>query len=58
MIEPTSVSVVAEAAMTPSFEDFFLAEHERLFQALYLLSGDRFEADDVAQEALLRAFER
>src|SRR4029434_5011758 len=33
-------------------------EHKRLFQALYLLTGDRSEADDLAQEALLRAYER
>ena len=29
-----------------------------LFQALYLLTGDASEADDVTQEALLRAYER
>jgi RNA polymerase sigma factor (sigma-70 family) len=58
MIEPTSLSAEREAVDDPSFEHFFLAEHERLFQALYLLTGDRFEADDLAQEALLRAYER
>lgn len=41
-----------------AFEDFFRAEQERLFQALYLLCGDRDEADDIAQESLLRAYER
>jgi RNA polymerase sigma factor (sigma-70 family) len=58
MMEPTSLSVVPEAGQATAFEEFFLAEHERLFQALYLLTGDRFEADDLAQEALLRAYER
>ena len=58
MIEPTSLSAASEVGMTPSFEDFFIAEHERLFKALYMLTGDRFEADDLAQEALLRAYER
>jgi RNA polymerase sigma-70 factor (ECF subfamily) len=58
MIEPTDLSVVPEAVDAPAFEEFFLAEHERLFQALLLLTGDRFEADDLAQEALLRAYER
>jgi RNA polymerase sigma factor (sigma-70 family) len=58
MIEPASLEVVSEVGETWAFEDFFLAEHERLFQALYLLTGDRYEADDLAQEALLRAYER
>jgi len=58
MIEPTSLSVVPEVGEASAFEEFFLAQHERLFQALYLLTGDRYEADDLAQEALLRAYER
>ena len=58
MIEPTSLSAVPEVVETPVFEEFFLAQHERLFQALYLLTGDRSQADDLAQEALLRAYER
>jgi DNA-directed RNA polymerase specialized sigma24 family protein len=58
MIEPTSLSAVSEVGDVPAFDEFFLAEHERLFQALYLLTGDRNEADDLAQEALLRAYER
>ena len=48
----------AEVKVATSFEEFFQAEHVRLFQALYLLTGDRYEADDLAQEALLRACER
>ena len=58
MIEPTSMSVAAEAEEVSAFDEFYLAEHERLFQSLYLLTGDRHEADDLAQEALLRAYER
>ena len=58
MIEPASLSAVPEVGEASTFEDFFLAEHERLFQALCLLTGDRHEADDLAQEALLRAYER
>lgn len=58
MIEPTRLSAVSEVVEVSGFEVFFLAEHERLFQALYLLTGDRHEADDLAQEALLRAYER
>jgi RNA polymerase sigma factor (sigma-70 family) len=58
MIKPTSLSAVSGAGEIRAFEGFFLDEHERLFQALYLLTGDRYEADDLAQEALLRAYER
>jgi RNA polymerase sigma-70 factor (ECF subfamily) len=58
MIEPASLSAVPEVGEAWAFEEFFLAEHERLFQALYLLTGDRYEADDLAQESLLRAYER
>src|SRR5512134_3960126 len=58
MIESESVSSLPGVTEAAAFEEFFLAEHERLFQALYLLTGDRYEADDLAQEALLRAYER
>ena len=57
-MEPTSLSAVPDIGMAATFEEFFLIEHERLFRALYLLTGDRHEADDLAQEALLRAYER
>jgi RNA polymerase sigma-70 factor, ECF subfamily len=58
VIEPTDLSAVPEVGEASVFEEFFLSQHERLFQALYLLTGDRSEADDLAQEALLRAYER
>ncbi len=40
------------------FEGFFRAEYPRLATALHLLIGDRAEAEDVAQEALSRVYER
>jgi RNA polymerase sigma-70 factor, ECF subfamily len=40
------------------FEDFFHAHHERLLRAMYLATGDRHEAEDLAQEAFVRVFER
>jgi RNA polymerase sigma factor (sigma-70 family) len=41
-----------------SFEAF-VAEHQtRLFGALCLVTGDRFEAEEIAQEAFLRVLER
>lgn len=50
------------AAARPSalqdFEDFFGAEYARLGRALYLVTGDPAEAEDVAQEAMVRVYER
>lgn len=41
-----------------SFDEFFTAEHRRLFGALYLLTGDRSEAEDLMQLAFLKVWER
>ena len=41
-----------------NFEAFFRAEYPRLTSALHLLIGDRSEAEDVAQDALSRIYER
>jgi RNA polymerase sigma factor (sigma-70 family) len=40
------------------FRDFFEAEYRRLGKALFLIVGDPMEADELAQEALVRVFER
>jgi RNA polymerase sigma factor (sigma-70 family) len=42
----------------PEFEDFFRLEYPRLVRALYLVTGTRVEAEDLAQEAMARVFER
>src|SRR5215831_10524331 len=52
---PIDVSISVEA---PSFRWFFEAEYVRLCEALYLLTGDAYEAEDLAQEAMTRALER
>ena len=41
-----------------SFEDFFHASFERLLRSLYLVTGDRGEAEELAQDALFRVYER
>jgi RNA polymerase sigma-70 factor (ECF subfamily) len=46
------------AGSADAFEDFFSATNQRLFTALWLVTGDRFEAEEIAQEAFLRVFER
>jgi RNA polymerase sigma-70 factor, ECF subfamily len=49
---------VAEAERVGSFEDFFRSHHQRLVRVLYLSTGDRHEAEDVAQESFVRVYER
>jgi len=41
-----------------SFEEFFHAQHARLFGTLCLVTGDAREAEDVMQEAFLKVWER
>jgi RNA polymerase sigma-70 factor (ECF subfamily) len=41
-----------------SFEDFFEIEHEGLLGALYLIIGDRNDAEEVMQEAFLKVWAR
>ena len=38
------------------FEEFFRAEHARLLRALYLVTGSVEEANEVAQDALVRVW--
>lgn len=40
------------------FEAFFDANYENLLRVMYLILGDRYEAEDLAQEAFVKAFER
>jgi RNA polymerase sigma-70 factor (sigma-E family) len=40
------------------FDTFFHTEYQRLFQTIYLLVGDRAQAEDIAQEAMARTYER
>ena len=45
-------------ATQPVFEDFFEAERARLLRALYLLTGNREEAEEIQQEAFVAVWER
>lgn len=45
-------------AVHDRFEDFFELEHERLLRALYLVTGNLPEAEDLMQEAFVRVLER
>jgi RNA polymerase sigma factor (sigma-70 family) len=50
----------AEAAMDAprTFESFFEDEMERLIRALSVITGSRAEAEDIAQDAFIRIYER
>ena len=41
-----------------SFDEFFRETHARLYAAMCLTTGDRHEAEEIAQEAFLRVLER
>jgi RNA polymerase sigma-70 factor (ECF subfamily) len=53
---PAEEADVGDAA--PSFEGFYEATFRRLFTALCLVTGDRHEAEEIAQDAFVRVFER
>jgi RNA polymerase sigma-70 factor (sigma-E family) len=52
---PSSLALAEEEV---EFESFFRAEALSLGRALYLITGDRGEAEDLVQEAMARTFER
>ncbi|HEV8420927.1 MAG TPA: sigma-70 family RNA polymerase sigma factor [Actinomycetota bacterium] len=46
------------AETAPSFEEFYEVTSRRLFTALCLVTGNRHEAEEIAQETYVRVFER
>jgi RNA polymerase sigma factor (sigma-70 family) len=46
------------AADDGSFEAFFEREYARLARALFLITGDAFEAEELAQDSMVRMLER
>src|SRR5438445_9111629 len=54
--EPTARPEAREIAS--SFEAFFEVEHDRLFGALLLVTGNRHDAEELMQEAFLRLWAR
>ncbi|HEX6418398.1 MAG TPA: sigma-70 family RNA polymerase sigma factor [Acidimicrobiales bacterium] len=53
-----SAPIAIGAASALSFEAFYLANERRLFRALFVLTGRRDEAEDLAQHAFCRVWER
>jgi RNA polymerase sigma-70 factor, ECF subfamily len=60
MAETARLSCVGEgvSALETEFVEFFRAEYPRLVRALYLLTTDLSEAEELAQEAMARTYER
>ena len=56
LVSPPVASKVGERTAR-SFEDLVEAEKARLFGALCLITRDRYEAEDVMQEAFLKVWE-
>ncbi len=52
----TPITIGAPTAL--SFEGFYMANERRLFRALFVLTGSSDEAEDLAQQAFCRVWER
>ncbi len=57
-VQATSAGERDVTELVPSFEHFYESTSRRLFTALCLVTGDRDEAEEIAQEAFVRVFER
>jgi RNA polymerase sigma factor (sigma-70 family) len=60
---PPEKSIAKRPKPTPkprpeSFEQFFQDEYTNLLRAMYLVAGTRHEAEELAQDAFVRAYER
>jgi RNA polymerase sigma-70 factor (ECF subfamily) len=58
MAAPTHATSEGAVSATQEFEDFVADSCDRLFRALYLITGSRQEAEDVMQDAFLAVWER
>ena len=60
MTEPIVVSDAAldELEASRTFETFYQAEARTLFRRLWLVTGNRAEAEELMQDAFLRVWER
>lgn len=58
MLESAEAGPGPQGTPNLTFEEFFRTTYSRLAQMLLLMSGSRDEAEEVAQEAMARAFER
>lgn len=60
-MDHSTITVPAEAVLQEAeldFESFFRAESVMLFRRLWLITGNRAEAEDIMQDAFLKLWER
>jgi RNA polymerase sigma factor (sigma-70 family) len=65
-MHPWSMGIQGEVVRLPqddvdsraSFDSFFAEEHERLYKALYFVTGNRQDAEELMQDAFLKLWER
>jgi RNA polymerase sigma-70 factor (ECF subfamily) len=55
---PPACGVQPSEPEPPTFESFFEAQYPHLLRAMYLVTGNRYEAEEIAQETFVRACER
>jgi RNA polymerase sigma factor (sigma-70 family) len=58
LAEPAQVVEAAATDRRVAFEAFFRDHYSNLLRALYLVTGNRHEAEELAQDTFVRAFER
>jgi RNA polymerase sigma-70 factor (ECF subfamily) len=57
-VERTTLDEVTEVIIPVTFEEFFTTNSEDLYGSLWLVTRHRFEAEEIAQEAFLKVWER
>jgi RNA polymerase sigma-70 factor (ECF subfamily) len=55
---PAGAEEATLAEQAPSFNEFYGANFKRIFTALCLVTGNRHEAEEIAQDSFLRVYER
>jgi len=58
IVEPVLREPTRPQAAEDSFEAFFQEQYTNLLRAMYLVTGNRHEAEEVTQDAFVRALER
>jgi RNA polymerase sigma-70 factor, ECF subfamily len=59
-MEPEGIEVegVVASEAPLSFDEFFLEQNDRLYRALYFVTGSRQDAEELMQDAFLKLWER
>jgi RNA polymerase sigma-70 factor (ECF subfamily) len=57
-ITDMTLSASRPSAEGPSFDDFYLQHHREVYGAMWLVTRDRHEAEEVTQDAFLKLLER